>query len=293
MKPKVLIQLDPDLHPSTFDSIVAIDSGIDQLLAHHAVTPSDITPLVHGAMFTRGPEDLRYTALFIGGSNVQAAERLQSAAQRCFFGPMRVSLMSDPNGSNTTAAAAVLSAQRHVNLGQARVVVLAGTGPVGQRIVRLVADAAGAQREIVVCSRRISKARSTCEELRETLESDVELVPAEAATVDEAAQVIEGAEVVFAAGAAGIPLLDERWQQQDSLKVMVDLNAVPPAGIESIAVTDRAVERAGVHCYGAIGVGQLKMKIHKASIAALFESNDQVLDTQEIYHMGQKLVTEA
>ena len=118
-------------------------------------------------------------------------------------------------------------------------------------------------------------------------------MPAEAGTVDEAAQVIEGAEVVFAAGAAGIPLLDERWQQQDSLKVMVDLNAVPPAGIESIEVTDRATERAGVHCYGAIGVGQLKMKIHKASIAALFESNDQVLDTQEIYHMGQKLVTEA
>ena len=36
----------------------------------------------------------------------------------------------------------------------------------------------------------------------------------------------------------------------------------------------------------AIGVGQTKMKIHKAAIARLFESNDQVMDAEEVYSLA-------
>ena len=71
------------------------------------------------------------------------------------------------------------------------------------------------------------------------------------------------------------------------LKVAVDLNAVPPLGIEGIEVTDKGVVRDGVICYGAVGVGGTKMKIHKAAVARLFESNDQVLDAREVYALGQ------
>ena len=74
-----------------------------------------------------------------------------------------------------------------------------------------------------------------------------------------------------------------------TLKVAVDLNAVPPVGIEGVAVTDKAVDHEGVVCYGAIGVGASKMKIHKAAIARLFESNDQVLDAEEIYAIARTL----
>jgi hypothetical protein len=74
-----------------------------------------------------------------------------------------------------------------------------------------------------------------------------------------------------------------------SLRVAIDLNAVPPLGIASVEVMDKATERDGVICYGAIGVGGLKMKIHKAAIRRLFESNDQVLDTAAIYAIGQQL----
>ena len=74
------------------------------------------------------------------------------------------------------------------------------------------------------------------------------------------------------------------------LRVAIDLNAVPPAGLGGIGVTDKAVERHGVLCYGAIGVGGTKMKIHKACLERLFESNDQVLDTERIYEIGKSLV---
>ena len=44
-------------------------------------------------------------------------------------------------------------------------------------------------------------------------------------------------------------------------------------------------------CYGAIGVGGTKMKIHKAAVRQLFEAHDQVLDAEEIYRIGQRLAT--
>ena len=43
--------------------------------------------------------------------------------------------------------------------------------------------------------------------------------------------------------------------------------------------------RDGVRCIGALGVGNLKMKIHKACIARLFEVNDAVLDAEEIFEL--------
>jgi hypothetical protein len=71
--------------------------------------------------------------------------------------------------------------------------------------------------------------------------------------------------------------------------VAIDLNAVPPLGIEGVEVTDRAQPRDGVVCYGAIGVGGTKMKIHKAALARLFESNEQVLDAEEVYDLALTL----
>ena len=81
-KPRVLIQLDPDRHASVFDAVVAVDAGVDQLLQYSGVKPEDVTALVHGAMFTRGPDDLKSTAIFIGGSRVEAGEALLEAIKQ-------------------------------------------------------------------------------------------------------------------------------------------------------------------------------------------------------------------
>ena len=69
----------------------------------------------------------------------------------------------------------------------------------------------------------------------------------------------------------------------------IDLNAVPPLGIEGVEVTDKAAERDGVFCYGAIGVGATKMKLHKAAIGRLFHGNDEVFDAEEVYALGPTL----
>ena len=137
---KILVQLDPDKHASVFDAVVAIDAGVDHLLQYGGVAPAEVRELVHGAIFTRGPQELNHTAIFVGGTNVTAGEALLAAVTDCFFGPMRVSVLLDANGANTTAAAAVLAAARHAPLAGATALVLAATGPVGQRAVRLLAS---------------------------------------------------------------------------------------------------------------------------------------------------------
>src|SRR5262245_50353593 len=103
---KILIQLDTDRHPSASARVVAIDAGVEELFSYGGVKPDQVAGLVHGAIFTRGPRDLKRTALFIGGSNVEAGEALLAEAIKAMipaFG-LRVSVLLDANGANTTAA---------------------------------------------------------------------------------------------------------------------------------------------------------------------------------------------
>ena len=106
-KQTILVQLDTDPLPSVFDRVVAVDSGVQHLFSYGGVTPQNVTPLVHGCIFTRGPKDLRATAIFIGGSDVAAGEALLGAV-RADLNPFTVSVMLDSNGANTTAAAAMM-----------------------------------------------------------------------------------------------------------------------------------------------------------------------------------------
>jgi methylenetetrahydrofolate/methylenetetrahydromethanopterin dehydrogenase (NADP+) len=277
---KILLQLDTDSQPSSFDSIVAIDSDVDHLLRYENVSADDVETLVHGAMFTRGGKDLARTAIFVGGGNVEAAEKLLKKIKSTFFGNVRVSVMLDANGCNTTSSAAVICAEKHIDMARSNVVVLAGTGPVGQRVALLCAKQGAT---VSVASRSKSKAGAVCEQL------NAELANANAHPIendsDDYFERLQKAHVVFSAGASGIQLLDEtQWKSLYDAKVAIDLNAVPPGGICSVEVTDRATERDGIICYGAIGVGALKMKIHRAALAKLFESNDQILEIEEIYN---------
>ncbi len=139
-KRKILIQLDTDPDPSVFDRVVAIDAGADEVFSYGGAKPETVREKVHGAVFTRGPKDLARTALFIGGGDVGAGERLLAEVQRHMIPQygLRVSVLLDSNGANTTAAAAVRSAARHLDLSQARALILAGTGPVGQRVALLL-----------------------------------------------------------------------------------------------------------------------------------------------------------
>jgi hypothetical protein len=285
---KILIQLDGDAQPSVFDRVVALDAGADEVFSYGGVRPEDVRDKVHGAIFTRGPKDLHHTAFFIGGSDVAAAEKLLAEVVRHMvpqFG-LRVSVLLDPSGANTTAAAAVRCAARHLDLKQTRAAVLGGTGPVGQRVALLLARQGA---DVCVGSRQQSRAAAVCEAiLNKVPEAHVE--PAGVAWTADLSNALGDRSLVVCAGAAGVTLLPRDVRlDTPSLRVVIDLNAVPPLGIEGVEATDKGKERDGMICYGALGVGGMKMKLHKAAVARLFESNDQVLDAEQIYALGEGL----
>lgn len=283
---KLLFQLDTDPHPSVFDTVVAYDGGADHVIGHGGVSPQNVTPLVEGAIFTRAPKDKKNTALFIGGSNLAAGQELLQAVRKKFFADFRVSVMLDSNGSNTTAAAGVARLAGSGAIAGKKAVVLAGTGPVGQRAaVMLTKEGA---RQVVVTSRQIARAEQACADMKARF--GVVLTPEEAADNAARARAIRDAEVVFACGAAGVPLLDEEdWKNQAKLEMLADANATPPLGIAGMEMLDRGTMRHGKVCWGPIGFGTLKLALHRACIAQLFERNDQILDAEEIFAIAKTM----
>jgi hypothetical protein len=95
---------------------------------------------------------------------------------------------------------------------------------------------------------------------------------------------------VFAAGAIGVQLLKAAdWQNNAEIEMLADVNAQPPLGIEGVEATDKAKDRSGKIAFGALGVGGLKLKLHRGCIGKLFDSSDGVLDAEEIYALAKEM----
>lgn len=283
MTKKLLFHFDTDAYPSVFDTVVAHDGGADHVHGYGGVTPETVVPLVAGTIFTRGEK--RFSAIFVSGSNMQAGEALFAAVQQQFFGSFRVSCMLDSNGSNTTAAAMVAQLSKAAPLAGKRAVVLAGTGPVGQRAGVMMAREGA---EVVLTSRNLGRAQAACDAMKTAFGVELQAM----AVADEAAtsKALEGAHLVLATGAAGVQLLPEKlWAEHPTLEMLSDANATPPLGFEGIKAKDKGESRHGKLVFGALGIGNLKLALHRACIARLFESNDQVLDCEQIYAIAKTM----
>jgi threonine dehydrogenase-like Zn-dependent dehydrogenase len=284
---KLLLQLDSSRLPSVFDQVVAYDAAADVVMSYGGVTEGDVRDLIHGCIFTRGPKDLHNTAVWIGGNNMSAGEQLLAIAQDALFPPLSVSIMLDSNGSNTTAVAAVVKIEQTLgDLHRKKVLILAGTGPVGQRAAGLLASD-GAQ--VTITSRKPEQG----EKARQFISARFN-VHVEAVTLNDPSKVgelLEGVDVLLNSGPAGVLMVPKSaWTSAKSLKIAVDLNAVPPLGIEGIDVNEAGAKKNGVVVFGAFGVGNFKTKLHKACVVRLFERNDLVLDAEAIADIARDLV---
>jgi len=282
---KLLFQFDTDSHPSVFDTVVGYDGGADHVIGHGGLTPENITALVEGAIFTRAPKDKKNTAIFIGGSDIIAGQQLLTAVQDCFFSGFQVSVMLDSNGSNTTAAAAVAKLASSGVLAGKKAVVLAGTGPVGQRAATMLAQEGA---DVFLTARTMDRAIYACHNMKTRF--GVTITPIEAFDNEARALIIKDAHIVLAAGATGVQLLSaEQWQNNPTIEMIADANATPPLGIGGTDMMDKGKLRHGKIIWGAIGFGTLKLALHRACIAQLFTDNKQVLDAEIIYALAKEM----
>nr|MBA3261585.1 methylenetetrahydrofolate dehydrogenase [Thermoleophilaceae bacterium] len=258
-------------------------------LSHGGVTPEAVRGLVQGAFFTRAPGDLSSMAVWVGGSDVAMGEKVLDEVQAAYFGPFRLSAMLDSNGCNTTAATAIARIAKDRDL-RGRRAVIVGVGPVGLRSATLLIQ-------------------EGCDVLAATIPADVldtdsyhrprglavaerlgvnALEPADRAEMEAA---LEGANIVLAAGPAGVQLLRQAvWSASPTIELLADYNAAEPLGIEGTEATDDLVEREGKLVLGALAVGGQKMKTHKACVRRLFERNDLVLNADGVYAVAQEIV---
>jgi hypothetical protein len=282
---KLLLHLDTDAVASAFDQAVAYDAGVDNIVAYGGITRDNVTAHVHGMIFTRGGKNLKNSAIFIGGSNVPASELVGKAVKEAFFGPVRVSVMLDPNGSNTTAAAIARKVMTNYDISGKKVVIL-GSGPVGQRAA-LYFLKEGAS-EVVITSRSLARAKLITAQIKR--DYGVEVTPGESRSDEAVKRLLKDAHVAISSGPAGVCVLPKSaWEASDTLEVIADVNAVPPLGVEGIEVMDNNTEKKGIKFYGAIAIGNFKMKVHHGAISSLFESNDQFLDETTIYDIACKI----
>src|SRR4029079_12092497 len=293
--PRILHMITPLKHMGPFDVNMALDAGYDAAIPYTSVTVEDVTGLVQDAIFSRGPEGVKRTAMFIGGKRAIEALDMMKRAKAAMVPPFEISVFADPAGSFTTAAAMVACAEKALKdkfkteFKGKRVVVFGGTGVVA--FACAVMSAVGGAEAVLVGYDGPERVRKLAEEANARFE--VKLGYADGSTEEQKTELVRGAEVIFSAGPAGKRLLTtDQLAKATQLLVATDVNAVPPAGVEGVGVSDNGVPIPGTKAVGigALAVGNIKYKTEDAFLNQRTQSEKPVyLDFRDAYALAQKL----
>ncbi len=295
-KKLVWIFLDTDKHVSPFDVLTAIDLFPDaQILQYSGVNPDDAKKIIQDAMFPRGPEGAKCTKVFIGGYDVNKAMEILEVAEKSMFRPFELAVIVEPRGAYTTSSAAVaktlaLSMEKGLgNFAGKTVTVLAGTGPVGQVAAHLYAMEGAT---VVVTSRDLARSMAVASRINE--ETKAERVGGmKAATPQEAGESIKDADIVLSAGAAGIQLLPlgvlKKYGKR--CRIVGDINAIPPLGVEGLKPTDEGVEfLPRVWGIGALAIGAFKNKVEAQLFKRAAEAPKGIFDYKVVYEIAKSMI---
>lgn len=293
---KIFVFLDTDKHASSFDILTTIDTFPDAaILKYENVTAEDAEKIVYDAMFPRGPEGTKHTKIFINGHDFKRINEILEKIRKCMFPPFELAIIVDPRGAYTTASAAVaktleLSLEKGFgNLKNKTITVLAGTGPVGQSAGRLYASE---KANVIITSRSLQRASSVATKVNEEFESEMTR-GVETQTPEEVGKAIENADIVLAAGAAGVQLLSLEALRQygKNCKIVADTNAIPPLGIEGLkSESDGEEILPRIFGIGALTMGKFKNKIEVDLIKRAAEETKGIFDHKIAYEIAKKSV---
>jgi methylene-tetrahydromethanopterin dehydrogenase len=293
--PSILHMITPLKHMSPFDVNMALDAGYDAAIPYTSVTVEDVTGLVQDAIFSRGPEGVKRTGMFIGGKRAIEALDMMKRAKAAMVPPFEISVFADPAGSFTTAAAMVACAEKELKdsfkteLKGKRVVVFGGTGVVA--FASAVISAVEGANATLVGYDGPERVRKLAEEANARFE--VELGYADGSMEEQKTELVGGAELIFSAGPAGKKLLTaDQLAKASNLLVATDVNAVPPAGVEGVGVKDNGVPIPGTKAVGigALAVGNIKYKTEAGLFDQMIKSDKPLcLDFRDAYALAQML----
>jgi methylene-tetrahydromethanopterin dehydrogenase len=295
-RPYILHMFTPGRQMSPFDVNMAADAGYQIIVPYCDVGADAVDALTQDAIFSRGPKGAARTGLFIGGRDALLAADMQQRAKAAMMKPFVVSLMADPSGAYTTAAAMVACVEAALpgrDLRGKRVLVLGGSGPVG-RIAGVLAAQAGAA--VSLSSRGGAEAAEKV--ARETgARFGVEMHGVSGADRDAVRASLADAHVVLACAAAGVQVVAaDDLALAKQLEVAADINAVPPAGIAGVGVMDNAAKLAGTTAVGigALAIGNVKYQTQHRLLVQMREADKPVsLGFAEAFATARAFVAES
>ncbi len=296
--PYLLFYLDTDEKASPFDICMAYDAGYDAVIPYENVSPEDGRRIVQDALFSRGPKGVKHTNFFIGGKSAEKAEEVLKMAKGAMFSPFKTGIIIDPAGAYTTATAMVakleqaLSLNKLGELGNKSCAVL-GTGSVGQIAAVLLAKL-GCEVSIVSLSPGRKDGEEYADGIAKSLSKKhgVKVRGVYAPTSAERLQVLQEADVILCAGTRGVQLIDKAMLKNVKLmKVMVDINAVQPFGVEGLELKDNMKEIApGIFGIGALTVGDLKYRLEREILSEARLDGDEVYNYSSALTIARKLL---
>jgi methylene-tetrahydromethanopterin dehydrogenase len=296
--PYLLFYLDTDVKASPFDICMAYDVGYDAVIPYENVTPEDANIIVQDALLSRGPKGVKHTAFLIGGKNAERAEDVFKAVKDAMFPPFKTSIVVDPAGAYTTAAAMVAKAESALlasKLGELKdkTCAILGTGAVGQIAAVLLAKL-GCNVMIVSLNPKRVDGKEHAENVARLLAKDhgVQVQGIFAPTPASKIEVLKKADVAMCAGIRGVRLIDkEMLNEVKHIKVILDINAVPPFGVEGIELKDDMKEMMpGIFTIGALTVGNLKHKLEKDILREARNNGKELYNYTIALPMARKLL---
>lgn len=291
----ILHMLSPQKHMSPFDVNMAADAGYKVIVPYINVTLEEVTPLVQDAIFSRPPNDGVRTGVFIGGKDALLALDMMEAARKAMVPPFQLSVFADPAGSFTTAAAMVACVERVLKFKFGRgwkglkVAVFGATGVVGFAS-SIITALEGAHVQLVA-HRGVDRVIKSAAVSKERFGVDLEPAPGE--TPEQKRAIIENAEVIFAAAAAGVQVISKADKAiAKNLLVVADVNAVPPPGVDGMELFMDGAPLPDSHALGVgpLAIGDIKYKTESQLFKKMINSGEpQMLDFRHAFTLAREL----
>ncbi|BDC35870.1 MAG: methylenetetrahydromethanopterin dehydrogenase [Candidatus Methanoliparum thermophilum] len=288
----ILLLFDTDEYTTPFDILISYDAGFDIVVPYAKVTAESAITLTQDAMFPRGVKGVAHTTIFVGGKDDEEAKKILTNIKKTLFPPFEIAVIVDPRGGHTTASALVakiekLLVKNNYSLKGLKVVILAGTGQVGQ-LAAMICASEGA--EVVITSRKKERAEKIVGELEK--ESGFKMKGVQASNDDEILESIKDADVVIATGKAGVCLVNkEMLGKLERCKVVADVNANPPLGIEGLELSSDGKEIVpGIYGLGALAVGDLKYKVEIAMLQAAKDAKKGIFDYKYAFNKAKEIL---
>ncbi len=300
-KVSILHLLTTAKNASPFDVNMAFDSGFENIVTYANVQLSEVAGLTQDVIFSRSPSGVKRTGIFIGGRDIDVAMEMLTASKKSMFGPFTCSLFADPSGAFTTSGAMIAKVQFHLkkqfdeDIAGKNISVFGATGPVGG-CVGIIAAQNGANVTLVAHT-EASKKEAEEKVANWNTKYSINLKVVLGGTNDEKNKILANADIVLCAAAAGIQVLSaENLSHAKQLKVVADVNAVAPVGVEGVDVSDDGVIIKDTKSFGigALAIGQLKYGVQHAMLKAMLSSDKpQVLDFMSAFELAKKTLTKA